>query len=51
MDHQPGKASGFDVALKSVANAPYGQPLLCLAALGLICFGAYCLAEARYRRL
>ena len=51
MDHQPGQASGFDVALKSVANAPYGQPLLILAALGLICFGTYCLAEARYRRL
>jgi hypothetical protein len=51
MDHQPGKAQGFDVALRSLAGAPFGQVLLVLAALGLVCFGAYCLAEARYRRL
>jgi hypothetical protein len=51
MDHQPGKAAGFDVALKSVAEAPFGPFLLMAAALGLICFGAYCAAEARYRRL
>jgi hypothetical protein len=51
MDHQPGKAQGFDVALKSLAGAPGGQVLLVLAGLGLVCFGAYCWAEARYRRL
>ena len=51
MDYQPNKASGFDVALQSIAEAPFGQFLLVLAALGLICFGAYCFAEARYRRL
>jgi hypothetical protein len=51
MDYQPDKASGFDVALKSIAGAPFGQFLLVLAGLGLICFGAYCFAEARYRRL
>ena len=51
MDYQPDKASGFDVALKSIAGAPFGQFLLVVAALGLICFGVYCLAEARYRRL
>jgi hypothetical protein len=51
MDHEPGKAAGFDVAMKSVAEAPFGPFLLMAAALGLICFGAYCVAEARYRRL
>jgi hypothetical protein len=51
MEHDPGKAKGFDVALKSVAAAPFGQFLLIAAAAGLVCFGAYCLAEARYRRL
>jgi hypothetical protein len=51
LDHQPGKAQGFDVALRSLAGAPFGQVLLIAAALGLICFGAYCAAEARYRRL
>ncbi|MGH8893558.1 MAG: DUF1206 domain-containing protein [Actinomycetes bacterium] len=51
LDHEPGKAAGFDVALQSVANAPFGKFLLMAAALGLVCFGAYCVAEARYRRL
>ncbi len=51
LDHQPGKAKGFDVALKSLAGAPGGQVLLVLAGVGLVCFGAYCWAEARYRRL
>jgi len=51
IDHQPGKAEGFDVALKSLAAAPYGKFLLMAAAIGLVCFGAYCVAEARYRRL
>jgi hypothetical protein len=51
LDHQPGKAAGFDVALKSLAAAPFGKGLLFAAALGLVCFGAYCVAEARYRRL
>jgi uncharacterized protein DUF1206 len=50
VDHQPGKARGFDVALKSLAGAPFGQVLLVAAAVGLICFGVYSLAEARYRR-
>jgi hypothetical protein len=51
MDHQPGKADGFDVALQSVMDAPFGRFLLMAAAAGLVCFGAYCVAEARYRRL
>jgi hypothetical protein len=51
MDHDPEKASGVDLALKSLADAPFGKFLLGLAALGLICFGAYSFAEVRYRRL
>ncbi|MGH8969828.1 MAG: DUF1206 domain-containing protein [Actinomycetes bacterium] len=51
VDHQPGKAQGFDVALESVAEAPFGRLLLMLTALGLVAFGTYSFAEARYRRL
>ena len=51
LDHQPGKAAGFDVALQKVAAAPYGPYLLTAAALGLISFGVFCMLEARYRRL
>jgi len=45
------KAGGLDVALHSVAAAPYGKALLFAAAAGLACFGVYSFAEARYRRL
>lgn len=51
LDREPGKAAGFDVALQSLAEAPFGKFLLMAAALGLMAFGAYCVAEARYRRL
>jgi hypothetical protein len=47
----PNKARGMDAALRQVAAQPYGPWLLSLMALGLMCFGAYSLAESRYRRL
>jgi Domain of Unknown Function (DUF1206) len=47
----PQKARGLDAALRQLAAQPYGPWLLSLAALGLLCFGAYSFAEARYRRL
>jgi Domain of Unknown Function (DUF1206) len=47
----PDKARGMDAALRQVAAQPYGPWLLGLTALGLLCFGAYSFAEARYRRL
>ena len=47
----PDKARGMDAALRQVAARPYGPWLLSLMALGLMCFGAYSFAEARYRRL
>lgn len=51
LNRQPGKAAGFDVALKSLAAAPGGKALLVVTGLGLVCFGGYCWAEARFRRL
>jgi len=47
----PKKADGLDLALKSLASTPVGPVLLVLVALGLIAFGAYSCAEARFRRL
>jgi hypothetical protein len=51
IDHNAAQAGGLDVALKSVAGAPFGKLLLLAAAAGLVCFGAYSCCEARYRRL
>lgn len=48
---QPRKAGGFDYALKTVRHLPLGSLWLALIGIGLILFGLYGLAEARYRRV
>lgn len=47
---RPDKARGLDGALRTLAGQPYGQTLLVLAALGLVAFGVYGFAEARWYR-
>lgn len=47
----PSKANGLGGALEALARTPYGPYLLGLVALGLIAFGIYCLALARYRSI
>lgn len=49
VSYDPHKAQGLDGALRALGQATGGQLLLALVALGLGCFGAYSLAEARYR--
>ena len=44
----PEKASGLDGALRTLLDAPFGQVLLTLVALGIAAFGAYLLVRARY---
>lgn len=46
----PNKATGLDAALKTLAAQPYGTILLGLVAAGLVCFGVYCMFDARFRR-
>ncbi|MDX6334021.1 MAG: hypothetical protein QOG05_1361 [Streptosporangiaceae bacterium] len=45
------KAGGLDTSLHTLRNAPFGEFLLIIAALGLIAFGIYGLAEARWRKV
>ncbi|MRX42737.1 DUF1206 domain-containing protein [Agromyces kandeliae] len=45
------KAGGLDAALKSLADLPFGTILLWLVGAGLIVYGAYCFARARYARM
>jgi Domain of Unknown Function (DUF1206) len=47
----PAKAGGLDKALYTLRSQPFGEFLLIIAALGLIAFGGYGLAEARWRRV
>jgi len=49
MEYKPSKAAGLDGALRSLRDTPAGPWLLGLAAVGLIAFGLYGFAEARWR--
>ncbi|WP_181777724.1 DUF1206 domain-containing protein [Amycolatopsis pittospori] len=47
----PAKASGLDVALKTLVAQPYGTPMLLALALGIAAFGAFALLDARFRKI
>jgi hypothetical protein len=47
---EPDKAKGLSESLKSLASSGWGSVVLWCVALGLIAFGLFTLAEARYRR-
>jgi hypothetical protein len=49
--YSPSKESGLGGALVALASTPYGPWLLGLVAIGLIAFGVYCLALARWRQI
>ena len=48
---EPSKAGGVDSAVTSLRGLPYGPFLIAVIAVGLIAFGLFGLAEARYRRV
>ncbi|PXA70918.1 hypothetical protein CTB96_06040 [Cryobacterium arcticum] len=47
----PSQSTGLDGALRSLAELPFGVAILVLVGLGLIAYGLYCLARARFARL
>lgn len=47
----PGEARGLDGALATLAQQPFGPWLLGLVAAGLVAYGLYLGAQARYRRM
>ena len=49
LDYKPKDAIGLDGALQKLAHANYGPYLLGLTAAGLVCYGLFCLVDARYR--
>jgi hypothetical protein len=51
VDYAPKKAVGLDGALENLARESYGTLLLAVVAAGLIAFGLFSIAEARYRRI
>ena len=51
VDYDPHKAIGLDGALAKLGQASYGPVLLGVVAVGLLGFGAYSIADARYRKV
>jgi len=49
IDYDPKEAIGLDGALQKLAHAAYGPWLLGVTAAGLVCYGAFCLVDARFR--
>jgi len=47
----PDKAAGLDAALRGIDALPYGPVLLYAVAAGLIAYGLFCIARARYERM
>ncbi len=48
---EPNKATGIDGALKTLGAQPYGAALLIAAGLGIITYGLYSFAMARYTKM
>ena len=49
--HDPSKAGGLDSALKTLATLPFGPVILWIVGAGLIIYGLFCFARARYARM
>jgi hypothetical protein len=48
---EPNTATGLDGALKTLGAQPYGAALLIAAGLGIITYGLYSFAMARYTKI
>jgi len=48
VSHEPEKSGGLDAALRTVLQQPFGPLLLGVIALGIGCYGVFCLVRARH---
>lgn len=51
VQHRAGKATGLDGGLRSLRDLPFGQVILIAIALGLLAYGIYSFARARFARV
>lgn len=51
VDYEPGRAKGLDDTLRSFAGTPLGPWLLVCVSVGLVLFGVFSFALARWRRV
>ena len=50
VQYDPNESQGLSGSLQELAQHSWGRIVLWATALGLFCFGLFCLAESRYRR-
>ena len=50
LTHRARESGGLDQALQTIRDQPLGQVLLLAIAVGLACYGLFCLARARHLR-
>ena len=51
IESSPRQARGLGGALAALAEQPYGPFLLAAVAFGLLSYGLFAVAQARYRRI
>lgn len=49
--HDPGAAGGLDAGLRALAALPFGAVILWVVGAGLVIYGVFCFARARYARM
>ena len=49
--HDPEKAGGMDAAIRTLAGLPFGVLILWVVGGGLVLYGLYCFARARFARM
>jgi hypothetical protein len=50
MQHDPQETVGLSGALSALSGETWGQVVLWIVAIGLVLYGAFAFAEAKYRR-
>ncbi|MCP2636198.1 DUF1206 domain-containing protein [Microbacterium sp. HD4P20] len=51
LTHDPDTAGGLDAALRALTELPFGAAILWIVGAGLVVYGLYCFARARYARM
>jgi len=51
LTHDPETAGGLDSAVRTLAGLPFGPIILWIVGIGLILYGLFCFARARYARM
>ncbi|WP_399540740.1 DUF1206 domain-containing protein [uncultured Microbacterium sp.] len=51
LTHDPETAGGLDSALRALAGLPFGVVILWVVGAGLVLYGLFCIARARYARM